>query len=733
MLVASVLTADIGSTDVTAQTNEDHGLRGVSPSSRASHLEFEQTLRDAVSPDRIRNFHSALSSVPHVAGSPADHRISAWIGHRFRTMGLDVEMQQLDVYLARPVHASLEVEYDGERRALALQEKPLDEDPATRQRNLTIGWNAYSGSGQVSGEVVYANYGRKEDFEWLAANGVEVEGRIVVARYGGNYRGLKAEFAQAAGAVGLIIYTDPANGGHVVGPVYPDGGYANDTYIQRGSVLALPYAGDPLTPGTPALPDAIRLDPSDVALPTIPIQPIGYGAAREIFAGMRGSEDDPELPDTWQGGFRDVPYRLTGGPDLKVHLEVEQVRELTRVFNIVGTLYGKGPESEDFVVVGAHHDAWSFGAGDPNSGTMIVLEAAHVMSEFARRHRQTRRTIKFACWGAEEFGIIGSTEWVEANRELLREHAIAYLNLDMACMGPNFGASAAPSLKRMIVDTIADVPFPGDGEPQSVMDVWRGRGDSNGDLSRRIGTMGGGSDHVAFYCHVGVPSFSMGTGGAAGVSYHSNYETLDWYRQVVGDDYVPAKMLTQSVVTSIARLANADLVPIDVTRYAIDTRLHLTSLLPRAREMGVYRGTADELDPSMPVFGPLVTQINTFAATAQRFDSMLAGMIESGLHASSVFEEANGILMHLERDWIVTREGDAARWYRSAYVRPDPTSGYVPWMLPDIRAAIEDGDQDALQQQVETTTMIFKAMDRRLHSFMDRFEGRVDHDFPPDR
>ncbi|HEX2164024.1 MAG TPA: M28 family peptidase, partial [Thermoanaerobaculia bacterium] len=534
-------------------------LPGFAPGRRAGQLADEAALRAAVDPARLSAWHDLLSSRPHVAGSPGDREVIDALAREMAAMGLEVEVQELDLYLPRPVRAELTV-VSPERVPLELQEAAFPGDPWSDHPELDYGWNAYSGSGEVEAGVVYANFGTKEDFARLAALGVEVAGKIVVARYGGNFRGYKARFAEEAGAVGLVIYGDPEDGGYVRGRMWPEGGWANGTAIQRGSVLTLPYPGDPLTPFVPALAtdDAAgggaaveRLDPDAVDFPGIPVQPVGWAAAAEILSRMTG----PAVPEEWQGALP-FNYRLTGGDELRVRLRVEQERRLVRTANVVGTLVGERfPEQK--VIVGCHHDAWSFGAGDPNAGSILVLEAARAFAQAAREGRRPDRSIVFAHWAAEEFGILGSVEWVEAHAADLAENAVAYVNLDMAAMGPRFRASATPSLAELVIAASREAAQAGAPET-TVFAAWAGD-----EGEPRLGALGGGSDHVGFYGHLGVPSISLGAGGSPGVSYHTNYEDLAWYRRVVGDDYESARMLTEVVVTAAARLAEADLAPLD--------------------------------------------------------------------------------------------------------------------------------------------------------------------------
>lgn len=684
---------------------------------RAVQLEYEAALRDAVSPDQLRLWHDLTSSRPHVAGTPGDREVCDGIEAAFREMGLNVERHEIEVYLAAPVSAAVSIVAPAPLD-LPIIETPFEEDPYTSHRELTFGWNAYSAGGEAVGEVVYANYGTKEDFAVLHDLGVDCTGKIVLARYGGNYRGFKAKYAQQAGAAALLLYTDPKDSGFARGPVYPEGGWANESYIQRGSILTLDYPGDPLTPFEPAEEGAERLDPRDVDLPQIPVQPIGYGAAEQILARMTGEA----APPPWVGALP-CEYRLTGGAGLHVRVHVRQERRLTKTWNIVATLVGSHWPT-DRVIIGAHHDAWSFGAGDPNCGTIAVLEAARCFAQLAQQGRPPRRSVLFACWGAEEFGIIGSTEWAEARALMLNTSALAYFNLDMASMGLDFNAGASPTLKTLLIDAARYVPQPqpDGGATESVYDTWLRRSQAATTTDEpRLGDLGGGSDHVAFYCLLGIPSASLGAGGAAGHSYHSNYETLTWYRRFVGDDYASARLITQMTSIAAARLANAPIQALDISRYATDVPAHLAALSSRARTLGFMSDNAgdDAMPPTLPQFQPILDAARAYQHEADLLMRLLHSPAIVARQEAPTIDRINRALLMLERFWL-DRDGLPGRpWFRNAWAAADADSGYGAWMLPRLRAAIEQGDAAAFDEAVQWYIQAFLAQRDRIRTLRE--------------
>jgi N-acetylated-alpha-linked acidic dipeptidase len=667
-----------------------------SKGSAAKQARYEEILQSIPDATRLRSWHDLLASRPHVAGTPGDRQVADAIERSFKEMGLEVERHAFWAYLPRPASASVTVTAP-ERVELPMREEALPEDPWSASEELDGPWNAYSGSGVAEGEVVYVHHGRKEDFERLAEMGVDLEGKIALARYGGNFRGYKALFAERAGAAGLVIFTDPKDVGFVRGPEWPEGGWAHPSHVQRGSILALPYRGDPLTPGRDASKHARRLKPEDVALPKIPVQPVSWVAAKEILSRMEGEP----VPGGWQGGLP-FTYRLTGGPRLKVRVAVEQDLRLRETWNIVGTLRGT-EQPDELVVMGAHHDAWSHGAADPTSGTILVMEAARSLSEAAKRGHRPARSIAFAGWGAEEYGIIGSSEWVEKHRKRLLASGVAYLNADMAATGVNFGPSAAPPLQALIEDVARSVPQA--REPgRSVWEHWLARAPHRDDPGRpRFGDLGGGSDHVGFLCHAGVPSLGLSAGGAPGTSYHGLHDDLAWYRATVGEDYEPALMLTRIATLSLSRLANGELLPIDPIRPAVDFRRHLKTIGDRAEELG--------LEPS---FERAELASRMYELTAGSWQARLLASLDAGTLDAASLAAANRELLRLERAWLRDEGLPDRPWFKSTYAAPDEWSGYAPWMLPLLRKAVESRDEAAVAAAIEEAVGVFRGLEARL-------------------
>ena len=652
---------------------------------------YEEALLPLPREDFFAHYHERFCARPHPAGTELDNWMEGVLKKSFEELEVPYEVHEIWPYLPRFVDAKLELLVGDEAEVLPIREYPVDQDAAAFEKlmaDVSPGWNAYSGSGTVSGEVVYANYGTKRDFKMLKAHRISCEGKIVIARYGGNYRGYKAKFAEEAGAIGLIMYTDPKDSGWGRGLPWPEGGFANESSIQRGSILTLPWAGDPLTPGKPATKDAERLDPDKVALPKIPVQCIGWGSAVKILSRMRGTS----ATDDWQGGlpFR---YRLDQGEAaFRVRLTVKQERAVRRTANVIGVVKGS-THPDEWVVVGCHRDAWTFGAGDPHAGTIVLYAMAEAFAKQARAGQPPKRTILFANWAAEEMGLLGSTEWCEAHAEELGKNAVAYLNLDMAAMGDRLRFSGDAHLKRLIEEVQQDMPAHDiHGKP-----VPRPAGEGS---AVRLGVMGGGSDHVGFYLHLGVPCFAIGASGGRGVSYHSAHDHIPWYRKVVGTKYVGAAKITAFAKRAVARLASAPIVAIDPE-----------SFLDTAKELLEKIKVKAPLLPEKPApkgLQALLDRIEALRAPAREVRARLEDAPENGfVHERSA--TANKLLRSLSRCFLLEQGLPGRPWYRNGYAGVDPHSGYASWPWPELREGAESGD---LALVAKALVNITKALDR---------------------
>ena len=652
---------------------------GYSLSTWEDQLDIEELFLNHLDKTSFRKHLKKLTERPHVVGSETNEEVIRYIGEVMNNAGLEVVNYPYDVYLPNKPGTSLIEIVTPSREVLNQKEDIISDDPFTQDPLLWKGWNAFSGSGDVTAEVVYVNYGRKEDFETLKTLGIDVKGKIVLARYGGNFRGYKAKFAEANGAAGLIIFTDPKDSGFTKGLVYPNGPYYNPSTIQRGSLLTADFTGDPLTPFEPALPldgkkKVKRLDPKDAQLHTIPVTPIGYGEAEKILGQMQGKV----VPQSWQGGLP-FTYRLEGGNSLTLRLKVEQKIDFVRATNVIGTL--KGSEAPDeWIILGCHLDSWGFGATDPSSGTAMLISLSETLGKLKDQGYAPKRSILIGHWDAEEHGVIGSTEWVEQMRDQLNAKGVVYMNFDGAVSGKNFSAAAAPTLKKLLVETSKDVEYPYTN--QSLYEFWN----KTNQIEPPIGNLGGGSDHIAFYMHVGVPSMSGGAGGPN--VYHSNYDSFRFYEKFVDPEFQMGPMVEHMAGLMALRMANAEIIPYNLNRYAQDLKIHFTNAESKIntydKEFDGFKLTADAIKSLEKVSNELTLNIKSY--------------LENNDFSKKELKNLNNQLIALEKSFISEKGMYFGSWFKSIYASSDPFSGYAAWILPGLEYEIALNSSERLQE-----------------------------------
>ncbi len=673
---------------------------GYSADSWQKQRETETVFLASVDSTTYKQHLKTLTARPHVAGSKANEAVQTYMTRIMQQAGFDVTAYPYDVYIpSHPGESSVAL-VTPFRQPLNQQEDLLSEDPYSADPLLWKGWNAFSGSGDVTAEVVYANYGRKEDFEQLKALGIDPKGKIVIARYGGNFRGFKAKFAEAYGAAGLLIYTDPKDSGFTKGLVYPEGAYYNASTIQRGSLLTTDFTGDPLTPFEPALPldgkpKVKRLDPKNAQLHTIPVTPLSYGAAQQILNKMKGAP----VPPTWQGGLP-FTYRLEGGADLTVRLQVDQKIDFVRARNIVGVL--KGSELPDeWVILGCHYDAWGFGATDPNSGTAMLLNLSESLGRLAQKGFRPKRSILIAHWDAEEHGVIGSSEWVEQLKEQLQAKALVYMNFDGGVSGKNFGASAAPTLKKLLVEASKEVAYP--YTEQSLFDFWN---KTNAE-EPPIGNLGGGSDHIAFYMHAGVPSLTGGAGGPT--LYHSNYDSFRFYERFVDPEFHMGPMVEKMAGIMALRMANGDLIPYNLNRYATDLALHFKNATQKIKRF----------HPEFSGFEQAEKAIEQLHQSATKLTTALEQLLVQPKISTKKRKSINRQLLALEKSFLTPQGMYFGRWYQSLYASSDPFSGYAAWILPGLEYEIALQSTQRLEEWDQRYTAAILDLQRKMQNLIE--------------
>jgi N-acetylated-alpha-linked acidic dipeptidase len=696
----AVLGAQAPSAAPTSAEQAATSISGFTPTSSAAERDLERRFLALPSADRAREYHRFLTAEPHLAGSDRNRFLAEWMSDRWKEYGLgEVEIVQHDVLLPWPDVVSVEMTEPKPWKA-RLTEDPIPGDPDTD--TPVLHYSAFSANGDVSAPIVYAASGNPENYDWLAAHGIDVTGKIVLVRYSVpySYRGFKALTAQRRGAAGMLVYSDPAEDGAKKGSVYPDGPWGNLSHIQSGGI---PYdflvPGDPLTPGWASVPGAKRIPRDEaVSLPTIVCAPLSGRDARTILETMTG----PEAPTEWQGG---LPLTYHVGPGATVRLHVELDDKVRPIQTVIGRLRGT-EHPEDEVILGNHRDAWIYGGVDPSSGTASLMDLVRSLGDLARAGVRPRRTIVFASWDAEEFTLTSSTEWGEQNEQDLHNHAVAYLNVDSSTSGPNFTAAAVPTLNRFIEEAASSVTDPKTG--LTIAEAKRRQGAAQqGALPNASGRelvnnrLGSGSDYTVFLNFIGVPVVDMAFDGPYGV-YHSQYDDHLWVARIGDPGFKYHEAMTKLWGLMALRLANADVLPLDYRPYAARVGEFATEL-----EQAWTKKAPPEQAGAL---GPLHDAIDQFARAADQADAAKEQALASG--DAAALSQVNRRLMMAERG-LLDPEGLPGRpWYRHQIYAPKPT--YAPELLPALAEAIEAGDAEKVGAAVAQVSAALQRAARTL-------------------
>ncbi|MCU1307607.1 MAG: Glutamate carboxypeptidase, partial [Acidobacteriaceae bacterium] len=646
-----------------------------------------------------------LTSAPHVAGTPEDKKTAEYVAQKFREAGLKTEIVEYKIWMNYPKEISVSitapatVKMNGPRReSVAKGADPYQDDP-----RVLPAFNAYSPSGDAEAEVVYANYGTPADFKRLKDMHIDVRGKIIIVRYGQNFRGVKSYVAEENGAAGVIIYSDPIDDGYVKGDKYPLGPWRPDSAVQRGSIQYLfKYPGDPTTPGfasTMSLPESKRLTPDKITdLPKLPTTPLSYADASPILEHLAG----PETPREWQGG---LPFTYHTGPGpVRVRMNLKQDYAYRTIWDVIGIVPGTDL-AEQWVLGGNHRDAWAYGAVDPNSGTAAMLEAVHGIGELLKSGWKPKRTMVFGSWDAEEFGLIGSTEWVEEHEKELA-NAAAYFNMDVGVSGPNFGASSVPSLKQFVRDVTKSVPSAKAGG--SVYDVWkkakleeaaRPSPDLGGSQTRPpatasndvpVGDLGSGSDYTPFFQRMGVPSTDIGSSGNYGV-YHSVFDNFAWFKKFGDPTFIYEQQMARVFGLEMLHMANADVLPYDDVLYGHEIESYLVKASLRAEK--TFRGDA-------PDFTRVMIAARRFTAASEA----IASFQHDPSASDATLAKINRGLLDAERALLIPEGLPRRPWFRHSIYAPGEYTGYAAVVIPGVNEAIDANDAARAQQQLTVLT-----------------------------
>ncbi len=712
-------------------TQGEAKLPGYNDASAKTELDWERRFREIPEAKRAHENMLFLAAHPHNVGSEAQRKNAEWILAKYKEWGWDAHIEQFDVLYPTPKTMELELIAPTSFKA-RLTETPLAEDPYTHETKTQLpGYNIYSADGDVTGPLVYANYGMLDDYAELERNGISVKGAIVITRYGGGWRGLKPKLAYEHGAIGCIIYSDPADDGFGQNDVLPKGPMRPPQGVQRGSVADTSlYPGDPLTPGVGSVAGAKRLDIKDAqTIMKIPVLPIGYGDAQPLLAALDGKT----VPANWRGGLP-LTYHFGPGP-AKVHLKLAFNWDTKPVLDIVATMKGS-TEPDVWIVRGNHYDGWVNGADDPISGQAGLLEEARALGELAKQGWKPKRTLIYTAWDGEEPGLLGSTEWAEAHADELTKHAALYVNSDESNRG-FLNASGSHSLERLINDVARDVT-----DPETKASVWKrqqaarlvrgGRPgarpvDANSELIP-IGAPGSGSDFAAFVDHLGIASMELGFGGEdRGGTYHSAYDT-PWFIEHFGDkDSLYGKTLADTAGTLVMRFAGADILPYDFRDLAgtlkeytaelksLEKQLQReASLRKRNLDLGVYALAADpENKTELPKplvappgldFAPLDNALAALDAAGSKLNQAREQTVSA---SPAKLQSLNAQLATAERKFLSPGGLPRRPWVENVLYAPGWYTGYGAKTLPGVREALEDGRyQEAAEQLVILTKAV---------------------------
>lgn len=715
-------------------------MQGFTAASALREASLEQRYDGYIKPDDMREWMQQLAAAPNHVGSPHDKANAEFIAQKFREWGWQTRIESFSVLYPTPLQVSLELIAPTHVTA-RLSEPPVEGDPVTTQVSAELPpYNVYGADGDVTGELVYVNQGMPEDYRELARMGIDVKGRIVLTRYGGGWRGLKPKLAYEHGAIGCVIYSDPHDDGYAVGQAYPAGGYRPRDAVQRGSVQDMTlYSGDPLTPGVASLPGAKRLAIADAAtVLKIPVLPISYGDAEPLLLALQGRT----APAAWRGALP-LTYRIGPGP-AQVHLKIKSDWSQKTVYDVIATL--RGAEQPDrWILRGNHHDAWVFGGSDPFSGHVAMMAEAQALGRLVHSGWRPRRTIVYTSWDAEEPGLLGSTEWVEAHADELKAKAVLYVNSDMNGRGV-LAADGSHALRTFLGQVATDVRDPERSASVAARALAVERVnryethkhiDEGDDLP--MGYLGSGSDFSPFLQHLGIDSVNIEFAGETDYGvYHSAYDTYEHYNRFVDPGFLFAATLAQTVGRVVLRAADADVVPKNQTDFAksmveLVDELHVLDADTRANDSMVQRlgvwnafslaensralhaapaafGAAPPLD-----FSALDESVQTLTTRAAAFDAAYErALLLTGARGVGTRARLDATLSNIETTLTDPRGLPGRPWFQHMLYAPGAYTGYGVKTLPGVREAIEEHQWSTAQEYIGVVARVLDAYSTRL-------------------
>ena len=704
-------------------------MLGFSADGARMQADLEARFDSALKTANMRDWLKRLSARPHHLGSPYNKQNADFIAAQFRSWGYQTALEEFHVLFPTPKTRIVEMTLP-ERYTLKLKEPELKEDATSGQSDEQLPpYNAYSIDGDVSGPLVYVNYGVPADYEELDRRGIDVKGKIVIARYGGSWRGIKPKVAAEHGAIGCLIYSDPRNDGYYQGDVYPKGAWKNEHGVQRGSVMDMPlHPGDPLTKGIGATRDAKRIDWKNAPVLTkIPVLPISYADAEPLLRNLDGAV----VPESWRGALP-LTYHF-GGKTPTVRMKLEFNWDIKPIYNVIARMPGSDLPDQ-WIIRGNHRDAWVNGADDPLSGLVAMMEEARSISELRKSGWRPKRTIVYAAWDAEEQGLIGSTEWAELHADELRQNAAVYINTDSNGRG-FLGMGGSHTLEKFINEVAKSVP-----DPQTKLTVWEraratqvvngseaARRDALQRSDLRIYPLGSGSDYTPFLQHLGIASLNIGFGGEdGGGSYHSIYDSFDHYTKYGDPGFAYGIALAKVCGHATLRLAGAEVLPFEfsnfadtVSRYAsevatlTDNMREETRTTNQAITSGMLKAVQDPTEtfivpatrPPVPFlnFAPLQNSVARLNESVKKYQEAAKGKQVS----DPALDQA---LYKTERALTRTHGLPRRDWFRHQIYAPGFYTGYGVKTLPGIREAIEQRDWKEAQEQIGVVSAVLDGL-----------------------
>ena len=696
-------------------------ITGFGSANAKKELSIEKQFDQNLSAANIGNTIKILAAKPHHLGSPGGKAVADTIYNRFKSYGWHVRIDTFTVLFPTPKTRVLEMTSPGVYKAV-LKEPALPEDATSNQQGQLPTYNAWSADGDVTGELVFVNYGLPSDYEILDRMGISVKGKIAIAKYGRSWRGIKPKVAQEHGAIGCIIYSDPIDDGYAAGDVYPKGAYKNEYGVQRGSVMDMPvYPGDPLTPDIASTKGAKRISRSEAKnLLKIPVLPVSYHDATPLLKALGG----PVAPRDWAGGLP-FTYHIGDG-ETKVHLNMAFNWNQVPCYDVIATITGT-EYPDEWVVRGNHHDAWVNGAGDPISGQAPMMEEAKAVGELLKTGWQPKRTLVYCAWDGEEPALIGSTEWVEDKAKELQQKAVVYINSDGNGRG-FFGAGGSAALQTMVNEAVEEVTDPETGITVKERSLAKEVSDANNTKAKEeamnkkeltLEPLGSGSDFSPFLQHIGVPSLNIGFGGEdGGGEYHSIYDSYDDYRRFKDPSFQYGVALAKTAGRMVLRMADADHLPFDYTylyRAIADYTKEVIALADNMREStrlenkmiasGLYKQTLDTADhlqapetkSNVPYFNfaPLQNAVDSLQKSTDSLQAML-----DKRDTSSSDNNINKALYMAEQELLLPDGLPRRSWYKHAIYAPGFYTGYGVKTLPGIREAIEQRNWAEAQTEI---------------------------------